>query len=585
MKKAPALLKILVSVLLLLVLPTSCKKEKHAVLKKTDNTAEVKRLTIIADSCFENSDYKNAFNTYTRIISLSDTVKDRIDYVDALISLAYIYQYQGDYIQSEETVIKILPHLKYMKKPRFAWNAYFIQGFNYFKTDNLESALVYFRKALHLNTSAFRKWGILNSIGIVYMKQKKYNAAAFMFEKITTEGYHAQKFKTNSCDRFELMDYAVMLNNLGICYQNLKNPKAIDFYNKALKIRLKINDRDNISSSYAALSEYYLKTNPALANKYAKLGYEKASEVNFYVDKNYCLSFLVQTATGNELKKYTNIYIHFTDSINKARLKNKNQFSDIKYNFKKDIEENLELKSQKAEHELEMQRQKNRSNISYVVIFISAFILLFLFFHITLKGKKEKDDAIFKSELRISQKLHNELANDVFKLSTRIQNSNLEEPKTKEELLNHLDQIYLKTRKISKENSIIPFNENYEIGLKEMISEYSHSDLHIIVNGLNTVSWSKIERIKKITVFRSLQEIFDTMKKHSDASLSSLTFKINDKNLQIIYIDNNTKVQNSSINLKNRLKSVENRLKTLKGFLQVSDSENQGFKVFINLPL
>lgn len=582
--KIPALAKILVSIFSLLIIPTSCEKEKWAFIKRTDNTSEIKRLTIIADNYFDNANYQNAYPVFKKIISLSDPVKDRVDLVDALIAIAYIYQYQGDYIQSEETVTKILPHLKFLKKTRFAWNTYFIQGFNYFKTDNQESALMYYRKALHLKTSVSRKWSVLNSIGIVYMKQKKYEVAARIFEKVTTEGYCAQLLKTNTYDRRVLMVHCVELNNLGICYYNLKNPKALDIYKKVLKLRLKINDSEDISTSYTVLSEYYLKDNPSLAKKYAQIGYKKASKINLYTDQKYCLSFLVQCTKGNELKKYTNMYINFVDSINATRLKQKNPYSDIQYNFKKDKEENLELKSQKAERELDMQRQKNRSYVSYVIISISILSLFFIVFHITIKAKKERSSEVFKNEMRISEKLQFELEKDINKILLFVGKNNLEKDENKEQILYYLNNIYSKTRNISRENSEILTDENFEKVLKEMISEYTTSKLNIFVNGLNTISWSKIDRVKKITIFRIVQEIFNQSKKYNNSSLASITFNNDEKNIIITYADNGTEIQNNS-KINKRFANIENRLKPVKGFFDFSLNSKGGAKLFIKLPI
>jgi len=582
--KITSLVKTLISTFFLLALLTSCEKDKPAFVK-TDNTAEVKRLTTIGDSYFDNFDYKNAYPLYKKIIALADPVKDRVDYVDALIGLALIYQYQGDYIQSEEMIVQVLPHLKYFKKTRFAWYTYYIQGYNYFKTDNLERALFYYRKALHLKTKSFRKWRILNCIGIVYMKQEKYKAAAVIFEKVTRDGYASRDLTLDIANRNVLMTYCVELNNLGLCYYNLKNSKALDIYEKVLKIRLAAKDKENISTSYAALSEYYLKSNPQLAAKYAKLGYQKASEVNFFADKKYCLSFLAQSTTGNELKKYTTMYITFIDSVNTAQLKQKNEFSDIKYNFKIDKEENIELKTEKAEHELEIERQKNRSFISYIVLSISFCAVLFLIFYMTKKGRKEKNDAVFKNEIRISNKLHNELEKEIHEALSFAENKNLENTENKEQFLNQLNLIYSKTRSISRENSAILTDEHYADELKEMISKYASGNLNILVNGLNSFSWTKIGRVKKITVFRVLQEILDQMETLNNASLANITFKKEEKNILIMYVDNGTKISSQYTILQKRLQNVENRIKTIKGTLNFDEQSENSFKVSFKFPL
>ena len=73
--KTSAFVQILISILFLLVIPTSCEKEIPAVKKRTDNTAEIKKLTIIADNDFDQNEYLKAYKNYLTIIHLSDPKK------------------------------------------------------------------------------------------------------------------------------------------------------------------------------------------------------------------------------------------------------------------------------------------------------------------------------------------------------------------------------------------------------------------------------------------------------------------------------------------------------------------------------
>ncbi|WET01480.1 tetratricopeptide repeat-containing sensor histidine kinase [Flavobacterium sp. YJ01] len=574
-----------ISLLSILLFITSCEKKKEKSAIKIDNTAEIKRLTAIADADFDKNEYGKAYKNYQKIIQLSDPEKNRIDYVDALVSIALIQQFEGNYLKSEITATKILPHLKYLKKPRFAWETYKIFADNYLATKDYDNALIYAKKAYALNASPRREANALANIANVYMHQGKHKKAIEIYKKITTSGYYGDKKKAKTLESFELMDYGIMISNIGISSFELRDPKTIDYFNEALKIRLETNDRQKLPDSYSNLSDYYYDKNPRLAKKYAETAYKLACDVNTYSQKRYAMLCLIQTSTGNDLKKYCNLYIKFTDSIAKTKLIEKNQFANIRYNFKKDRDENLELKKQKAENELQLERQKSRSYILYFIIFLSVFGLVFIVFHITAKGKREKNHVAFRSELRISQKLHTELTNEVFKLFSKIQNSDIETSGNKEEILNGLDHIYVKTRKISKENSVILTDENYLPGLKEMISDYANSNLNIIINGINSISWSKIDRIKKITVFRIIQELFENVKKNNNASLVSISFKKDQKNIQIIYIGNSTEIKEESINLKKRLQNVENRIKTIKGTLNFESNQESGFKISFTFPL
>lgn len=577
--KTSAFVQILISVLFLLVIPTSCEKEIPAVKKRTDNTAEIKKLTIIADNDFDQNEYLKAYKNYLTIIHLSDPKKNRIDYVDALISIALIQQFEGNYLESEATATKVLPQLKYLKKPRFAWETYKIISENYSATNDYDNALIYAKKAYNLHASPRRKANALANIALVYMYQGEYKKAIKIYTQLTTSGYYGNKKKTNSLEDYEVIDYAVMRNNIGISYANLNDSRALAYYQEALKIRLKLNDRQNLPDSYSNLSDYYLSSNPVLAKKYAETAYKHSCVVNTYKQKKYALEALIRTSLGNDIKKYSKIYIDFRDSINKISLTRKIQFANIKYNFTKIKEENLELKIQRAEHKLEMQRQKNRSFISYIALSITIFIFIFLVFYLTLKGEKEKNDAVFKNEIRISDKLENDLEKDIHETLSFAKKNNLENASNKEQFLNYLSRIYSKMRSISRENSTIQTNENFEIELKEMIASYTTSNLNIIINGLNTFSWSKIDRVKKIIVFRVLQEIFDQMKTLNNASLASITFKKNKKNIFITYTDNGTKVNGEQEILQKRLQNVENRIETIKGTFNFDANSESGFKI------
>ncbi|MFC0780894.1 hypothetical protein [Flavobacterium sp. HJSW_4] len=563
----------------------SCKKEKVAVAKKTDNTAEVRRLTILGDAYFDKFEYSKAFKIYERVVLIADTVKDRVDYVDALISIALIQHHQGNYIESEFTATKVFPYLKYLKKPRFAWETYRVIADNYLATQDYNNALVYAKKAYNLNTGERRKANALANIALVYLHQRKYKKAIEIYSKVATTGYYADKKKANTLEDFELLDYAIMKSNIGNSYASLGDTAALAYYKEVLKIRIELNDVLYLPNTYSNLSDYYAHSNPSLARKYAETAYKHALVVNTYKQKKYALECLIRTSTGNRLKKYSDIYIHFIDSFSKISLSQKNQFANIKYDFKKDKEENLELKTERVEAELEIQRQKNRSFILYVVISIVFISFIILIFYMRKKGKKENNNEVFKNEMRISEKLQFELEKEIDKILVFTEDNDLEKEENKEIFLSQLNNIYSKTRNISKENSKIITDENFEKALKEMISGYTSSKLNIIINGLDTFSWLKIDRVKKITVFRVLQEIFDQNKIINNASLASITFKKEEKNILIIYTNNGTEFQDLSVNLNKIFANIENRLKSVKGFLEISSNQSETFKIFIKLPL
>jgi signal transduction histidine kinase len=573
------LLIILIALVVILFQFDFYKKETPLSYNKKENTAEIKRLTDIADNYYFDGKKHNAFIYYKKAQLLCEPEIDYIDYVYALSSMAEIQHVQGNYTESEANLTKTLPYLEKIKKTRYAWFVYNVQGLNYHHLSDYNNAIIYLKKALHLKTSLYRKSIAINNIATVYMSQDKYKEAINLYLILIKYP------KISKYDYINNSQYALLLDNLGYCYYKTGNNKALDCYNKSLKIRLQSKKDYLMASGYYHFSKFYQKTNPLLAKKYAILGYENALEFNHVANKITCLSQLIENSEGNELKKYSLSYIQLIDSVNKVSQTAKNQFTNIKYDSQIDKEENLQLKAQKTRNELQIERQKNQSLIATIIIGFALGMITFLYLYLTSKGRKEKNEAIYKSEMRISKKLHDELANDVFQTLTFAQNRELELTENKEQLLNNLQLIYSRTRNISKENSTIATDKNFIVALKEMISEFKTPNINLLLNDIEIISWDEIEKNKKITVYRVLQELLVNMKKHSNASLVVISFKTTEKSIIVTYTDNGKGIDLIDISFKNGLHNIENRILAIKGEINIDSTPNKGFKVFFKFPL
>lgn len=563
-----------------LLLFQSYKNENQIKPKKKDNTVEIKRLSDIADVYFDTNKKDSAIYFFNKAKKLCDPNTNTIDYVYALSCIAELQLQQGNYIASEANATEALPYLKRIKNPRYSWIIYNLLGINYTNNYDNTTAIIYFKKAIDLKTSAWRKYVALNNLGAIYINQEKYKEAMKIFNIL------ALQKNISKYDVINHNNYSFVINNLGFCHYKLGNSKkALNYFYEALKIRLKPETQEGLVTTYKNLSMYFEKTDPGISLKYAQKAYEHASEINNSTDKVETLGLLIKHSNGNTLKQHTISYIKLVDSITIAKQTAKNQFTNIKYISKKDKEENLKLKEQRAENRLQLERQKKRIIISYIIIVFILGSVTFLCFHLKSKGKKEKDDAIIKSELRISKKLHDELAYDVYQTMAFAENKDLKLDKNKEYLLNNLENIYLRTRNISQENSKITTNENYAIALKEMIAEFKTPQINILLNGFDSILWNKVERNKKIILYRVLQELFFNMKSHSQATLVSITFKINEKNILITYNDNGIGSDKSDLILKNGLQNVESRIKTINGTIIFDSNYEKGFKLSFTFPI
>jgi signal transduction histidine kinase len=333
------------------------------------------------------------------------------------------------------------------------------------------------------------------------------------------------------------------------------------------------------------LSEFYKKNKPKLSNDYAHLAYEKATKINSVDDRLKSLALLIENISGNESKEFSILHLRINDSINKVRQKAKNQFAKIKYDSKKEREENLNLKTQKAENALLLEQQKNRNLLLYLAVGIIIMISVFVYNYLVAKNKREKIKTSYNTETRIAKKLHDELANDVYHTMAFAETQDLSTSQNKEILLTNLDTIYSRTRNISRENSTIETGTLFVSHLKEMMSGFNTDNVNVLTNGIDLVDWLAIESTKKIIVYRILQELLVNMKKHSQCSLVVLTFKHNEKKLQIDYTDNGVGATIEQLNSKNGLQNIENRMRTIKGIITFDTKSDKGFKVHFTLPI
>ena len=552
----------------------SCQKKPINKPVKKSNLVEIDRLIELGEKHYKTTKYDSAYYYFSKAKSLCNVKKDTAKIIYSILKLAYIEHNQGNYSASETTILEAFPYLKNNPRPNHHWALYNIMGNNYLQTLDYKSAIYYYNLALHLKTNKFRKACVKSNIALTYMEMHNYKKTIQLLLPLTLE-----KDVINDTEVF-----SIILSNLGYSLYKLENQKGIDYMNQSFKIRKQSNNDWGLVSSYINFSEYYQKSNPKLANEYAQLAYEKATKVNNPDDRLTSLKLLIQNSSGNQLKKYSLDYIRINDSLVKARQKAKNQFAKIKYDSKKDKEENLRLKTQKAETALELEKEKNQNLVLNFLVITGILSTIFLYYFLKAVNKKEKIQTSYDTETRIAKKLHDELANDVYYTMAFAETQDLSTIQNKESLLNNLDTIYSRTRNISKENSFINTGPKYVEGLKEMMSGFNTNAVTILVNGMDSIDWNKLERNKKIIIYRAIQELLVNMKKHSQCSLAIITFKKKENKLQIDYSDNGLGAALEKINSKNGLQNVENRILSINGTITFDTKLSKGFKTSLTIP-
>ncbi|MFC3335653.1 tetratricopeptide repeat-containing sensor histidine kinase [Flavobacterium palustre] len=567
------------TILVIAILATSllsCEKKKKTAEGSTYKPQQVDKYFKLANQFYDNSKYDSAFYYATKIKLIINPEKDLEKYTTTMFILITSQQLQGDYSGAESSIVETLSNVEKEKSERYKYKFYTMLGYNYTCQSNYNEALFYYKKALSFKVPKKRKLISIINIGNIYKQKKQFKKAIKILEPLLSD----KNAKQNK------YYYAGILNDLGFCYFKTGNPKAIIYLNQSLKMNYNMDstadDDYDLTTNYYSLYHYYLKKDKTKAINFAKLLYKKGTQYNNPDDRLLALNFLIKNSTGEELKKYSLNYINLNDSITKVRQKAKNYFAKLKYDSKKEKEENLKLK---AEKELQQELEKNKNIIIAFTIILILIIFSFIYYYLIEKNKKEKLQTAYQTEIRIAKKLHDELANEIYQTINFAETQDLSSPNVSEKLLENLDSIYTTTRNISRENNFIETGSLYTENLKEMISSFNSKTVNILINGLEEIDWKSISELKKITMYRVIQELMVNMKKHSQSSLVLISFKKQENSLILNYYDNGIGINFEKQIKKNGLQNIENRIVSINGSITFEENQNKGVKTSIIIPI
>ncbi|AOC95819.1 sensory histidine kinase UhpB [Flavobacterium anhuiense] len=560
--------------LLIVLFFFSCK-EKTVVSPKSDLTRdEGYRLRDEGILNFQNKNYNNAFYNFNKSKIIFEGSKDSSNIVYNLIQMAAIQQINGDFYGSKETLTEALPYIK--KKDVYSASINNFFGIADKELSLYEDAITYYNQALKDSENETLKQSPLNNIAVIYIEQKKYDKAIQILEPILAKDIFPK-------DEY-IIKKARILDNLGFAYSKKGMPeKGLPLMTEGLQLRNQINDLYGSIGSNLHLAEYYTVTDQKKSNQFALEAYKTATKLRSIDERLKALSFLISNDSETQNKGYAKKFLLLNDSIITIRNNFKNKFAKIKYDSKKEKDENQKLKLEKAENLLALQKAKYQK--IFFIIGISSLFLLLLYLRKFYQNRNriEKIKTAYSTETRIAKDIHDGLANDVFHAITYTQTQPLTNESNKENLLQKLDDIYSRVRGISRENNDIDTGSNFPNNLKAMLSTYNSSQTNVIINGVEKINWDSVDDLKKIAIQRVLHELMVNMKKHSEAPVVSIKFNTDSNSLLIDYSDNGKGCEKSKI-IKNGLQNMEIRILAVKGTITFETEPNKGFKVKITMP-
>ena len=545
------ILKRLISpIFLLCMIAISCNHGNQLIENKSE---DYDSHTQKAYDFLKKQKYDSAFYFYEKANRVANSSEQQ---VYALYQMAEIQRVFCDFSGAETSATEAY---KSSDSPKYLPYIYNTLGIVYQELYSYDEAIKYYNKCYNDTLSDIDKGIVKNNIAVVYLVKKDFKKAIKILSELA---------QSNVLQK-EAIYNARVLDNLGYAYYKTNNGDALKYLNKALVLRDSLNNPRELTASYMHLSEYYQNSNSRLSFDYAQKAYKVAQSVKSPDDRLEALKFMISSGKPTEIKGLALQQITLSDSLKKARQTAKNQFAKIKYDSQKALEEKEHYK-----------RQKEWTLVVGMFVVLALIVLIIL---IRKRNQKRLQNSVQDTENRIAKKIHDELANDVFKTMTFAETQDLENPEKKEALLENLDAIYGKARDISRSNSAIPTDERFEGILQDLINSFNSETVNVIIKNSPQLDWNKVSNSAKNAIYRVLQELLVNMKKHSCANIVLLSFSGSSKGIQIKYSDNGKGIAKNDFTKKG-LQNAENRILALNGTLTFDNETDKGFKVIIQIP-
>lgn len=378
---------------------------------------------------------------------------------------------------------------------------------------------------------------------------------------------------------------ARILQNSAFVTFTLTGKNIIPELEQAAQVFERENRNKALISNYAKMCAYYLKNDKRKLKKYALKMEVLASKINnemYEIDAYHWL--ILAEDSPYRLKtlyeKRETLRKQMTSRLKQQQSWVLSKTYDADREKKKRLVSESKLARQKsanAEQALIIERENSEKQ---VWAFFGLFTLLcfsFYYFYERAKTKKEKIIEVYKTETRLAKKIHDELANDVYRALTRVVSGQA----SQEILIRDLENIYSQTRNISHEYNPVVTGEQFEVYLIDLFKDFSNEDCRVIYKGLSGIGIGKLSTEKQIVLYRICQELLVNMKKHSEASLVVFAFESKNQQLAVRYKDNG--IGRSALKLKNGLENMDSRINAIGGSIKFDTEVNKGFTAMFHL--
>ena len=550
--------------MLALFLIASCSKRSPEAEKPASNPAY--------DQAFEFRENGQADSAYLYFSKAKDKFlvdKDSLGAGKCLLNMAIISTDHGDLFGGQELSLSAIQFFN----PSQPAHHIYIQsnlnnlGISTYALKDYDGAIAFYKEAAQYTTDTATQLVLQNNIANAYRRKDDLNQALSIYKRVLQQ-------------RVSKAEYARTLSNFAYTKWLENNGfNANPDLELGLKIREELADTQAQIASLHFLTEVNASRHPDLAMKYAMRMYAAASKIKNGNDRLVALEKLIDLSSGKEVKRYFHQYHALNDSIQSVRTAAKNQFALIRYEAEKNKTENLKLQKENVERTYQVAKRDLLLLLGTLAFISSAIIGLLWYRKRREKMIADKQNALHESQLRTSKRVHDVVANGIYRVMTEIDH---DETLDKSAILDKLESMYETSRDISYDIPALMTIEGFHSKIHKLLHSFATPSVQVSVVGNTAAFWENIPVQTRYELEHILQELMINMKKHSRATMVAIIFHKFDTTRAVEYQDNGIGMKTSQ--RKNGLTNTGSRIEMLNGKITFGSSADGGLKIKLSFP-
>jgi signal transduction histidine kinase len=191
----------------------------------------------------------------------------------------------------------------------------------------------------------------------------------------------------------------------------------------------------------------------------------------------------------------------------------------------------------------------------------------------------EAQNAIKANQLRLSKRVHDVVANGLYRMMSEIENGG---DVDKAHLLDKIEDMYERSRDLSYEKSEFETGD-YQETVARLVATFANETTKVLLQGNSKDLWQNTSENTRQEVGHILQELMVNMRKHSKANNVLVKFGHQDNRISITYSDDGVGFP-EDFKDGNGLQNTGNRIKGMQGTITFDKNPGKGIRITISFP-